>query len=253
MTLSSGYPTGTVDGLPGPLVNVAPQALRRRLGALLMAALMAAAAGAGASTGAAAQDPIRLMAFGDSLVAGFGLAANNAFPARLEAALRREGYRVEVINAGVSGDTTAGGAARIDWALGDDPDLVLLELGANDALRGIDPEEVRDNLDYILQRLKEERIPVLLAGMYAPANWGAEYVEAFNRIYPELAEEYGVPLYPFFLEGVATDPSLNQGDGIHPNAAGVAVIVENIMPYVIRVIEQAGLAGSQSGERTEPE
>jgi acyl-CoA thioesterase-1 len=224
----------------------------RRLGAILVAAVMMIGAG-GSAARAQADEPIRLMAFGDSLVAGFGVAANNAFPAQLQAALRAEGYSVEVLNAGVSGETTAGGAARIDWALGDDPDMVLLELGANDALRGIDPEEARDNLDYILQRLKEERIPVLLAGMRAPANWGPDYVAAFNRIYPELAEEYGVTLYPFFLEDVATDPRLNQGDGIHPNARGVAVIVENILPYVIRVLEESGLAGDASGEGTESE
>lgn len=211
--------------------------------------MLAAVAGGGVARGQG-DEPIRLMAFGDSLVAGFGLAASNAFPAQLQTALRDQGYHVEVINAGVSGETTAGGAARIDWALGDDADMVLVELGANDALRGIDPEEVRENLDYILQRLKEERIPVLLAGMRAPANWGPAYVEGFNRIYPELAEEYGVTLYPFFLEGVATDPRLNQGDGIHPNARGVAVIVENILPYVIRVIEESGLASRGSGERT---
>lgn len=249
MALFPGKPTGRLDGPRRSLVNVVLPAGLRRLGAILVAAVMMFGAG-GSAARAQADEPIRLMAFGDSLVAGFGLAASNAFPARLEAALREEGYRVEVINAGVSGDTTAGGAARIDWALGDDPDMVLVELGANDALRGIDPEEARDNLDYILQRLKEERIPTLLAGMYAPANWGADYVEAFNRIYPDLAEEYGIPLYPFFLEGVATDPAMNQGDGIHPNAAGVRVIVENILPYVIRVIEQAGLATDRSGERT---
>ena len=242
MTPSPSAADAWLNGPQGGLVNAAAHKVRRTLGVLLMAAMLTAS-----TTAAQAQsEPIRLLAFGDSLVAGFGLASSNAFPARLEAALREAGYAVEVMDAGVSGDTTAGGAARIDWALGDDPDLALVELGANDALRGIDPAAARDNLDYILQRLREENVPVLLAGMYAPANWGPEYVRAFNRIYPDLAEEYGVPLYPFFLDGVATDPSLNQGDGIHPNARGVTVIVERILPYVIHLIDESGLAPNAS-------
>ena len=244
MTLSSMPADATLDGPLARHVNAAAHTARRYLGRLLMtAAFTLGAADAGAAT-----DPIRLLAFGDSLLAGFGLASSNAFPAQLQRALRDAGYNVEVINAGVSGDTTAGGAARIDWALGEDPDLALVELGANDALRGIDPETARDNLDYILQRLREERVPTLLAGMYAPANWGPDYVQAFNAIYPDLAAEHGVPLYPFFLDGVATEPSLNQGDGIHPNAAGVAVIVERIFPYVVNLIETAGVAAAQGPE-----
>lgn len=218
----------------------------------MAAALSLSAGSIGAGSADATEGPIRLLAFGDSLVAGFGLASSNAFPAQLQRALREAGYEVEVINAGVSGDTTAGGAARIDWALGDDPDFALVELGANDALRGIDPESARDNLDYILQRLREERVPVLLAGMYAPANWGPDYVRAFNAIYPDLAAEYEVPLYPFFLDGVATEPRLNQGDGIHPNAEGVLVIVGRILPSVIDLIEGAGPAADEARAEQNP-
>lgn len=182
------------------------------------------------------------MALGDSLTAGYGLPDDAAFPARLQSALADRGYDVAVLNAGVSGDTTAGGLARLDWALADDPDLALVELGANDGLRGIDPAATRENLAGILDRLTAEGIPTLLAGMYAPPNLGREYGAAFNGLYPALAETYDVPLYPFFLEGVATDPALNQGDGIHPNAEGVAVIVERIVPYVVDLIEASGVA-----------
>jgi len=194
-----------------------------------------------------AADPIRILALGDSLTAGYGLAPEDAFTAQLERALQDRGYDVEVLDAGVSGDTTAGGRARLDWALADDPDMVLVELGANDALRGIDPAEARRNLAAILERLNAEGLPTLLAGMYAPRNYGADYAEAFDAIYPDLAEAYDVHLYPFFLEGAATDPDLNQADGIHPNAAGVEVIVENIVPHVVEVIEEAGLAAGSSG------
>ena len=193
---------------------------------------------------AGAADPVRLVALGDSLVAGFGLLPEDGFVPQLEAALRDRGYRVDVIDAGVSGDTTAGGLARLDWVLAENPDMMLVELGANDGLRGIDPDVARANLAAILDRLTEEGLPTLLAGMYAPPNFGPAYVASFNRIYPELAETYGVPLYPFFLDGVATDPALNQGDGIHPNAAGVREIVRRILPAVIDVLEESGLAES---------
>ncbi len=178
-----------------------------------------------------------IAAFGDSLTAGHGLPAADAFPVRLESALRKAGKRVRVINAGVSGDTTAGGRARLGWVLADKPDAVIVELGANDAMRGIDPAETSRNLAAILQILKRRGIRVLLAGMLAPPNLGDRYAEAFNAIYPELAAAYDVPLYPFFLDGVAAIPALNQPDGIHPTAKGVERIVKGILPYVVRVVE----------------
>ena len=185
---------------------------------------------------AAAAAPTKIVAFGDSLTAGYGLEPSEAFPVRLAARLQKDGYAVTIENAGVSGDTTSGGLARLDWAIGGRPDLVLLELGANDALRGIDPKLTRANLDAMLAKLAREHIKVLLIGMKAPRNWGPDYDEAFDAIYPDLAEKYGVPLYPFFLDGVALDAKLNQGDGLHPNAAGVAVIVAKIAPVVERLI-----------------
>ncbi len=192
--------------------------------------------------GTAAAAPARLMAYGDSLTHGYGLPAGETFPEQLEAALRDAGLDVTVINAGNSGETSAGGRARLDWALADAPDAVILELGANDGLRGLDPAATYDNLDAMLTRLTSEGLPVLLAGMLAPPNLGREYGEDFNAVYPRLAEKHGVPLYPFFLDGVALVPELNQADGIHPNAAGVAVIVERIAPHVIRLLENAALA-----------
>ena len=190
---------------------------------------------------------IKLLCFGDSLVHGYGLAAADAFPEQLEDALDAANLEVEVINGGNSGDTTAAGRARLDWSLAERPDAVLVELGANDSLRGLDPEETYRNLDAILARLQAEGLPVLLVGMLAPRNLGARYTEAFDGVYPRLAEKYDVALYPFFLEGVALDPSLNQPDGIHPNAAGVAVIVERIMPAVVSLIEQASNKESADG------
>lgn len=195
----------------------------------------------------AAAEPIRLMAFGDSLTHGYGLSAGETFPDQLEAALQARGLDVTVINAGNSGDTTAGGLARLDWALADDPDAVLLELGANDGLRGLDPAATYDNLDAIMARLTAEGLPVLIAGMLAPPNLGREYGEAFNQVYPRLAKKYDAPLYPFFLDGVAMEPALNQGDGIHPNAEGVAEIVARITPHVVRLLEAKSLAGGAAG------
>lgn len=180
--------------------------------------------------------PIHLLVVGDSLTAGYGLAEADSFPARLEDALRAAGHDVEVVNAGVSGDTTAGGLSRIEWLLGEDPDAVIVELGANDGLRGIDPAETKRNLDTILSRLDEAGLPVLLAGMRAPPNFGSDYQQAFDAIYPRLAERHGAILYPFFLAGVATEPALNQDDAKHPNEAGVRVIVERILPYVERLL-----------------
>ena len=179
---------------------------------------------------------IIIVAIGDSLTAGYGLPAPDAFPVRLESALRQTGLQVRVINGGVSGDTTAGGRARLDWVLADKPDAAIVELGANDALRGIDPEEASRNLSVILSELKMRNVRVLLAGMQAPPNLGSRYVREFNTIFPDLAAAHDVMLYPFFLDGVAAEPALNQRDGIHPNALGVAVIVDRILPYVSRLI-----------------
>ena len=188
-------------------------------------------------TGAAQAEPARILVLGDSIAAGYGLAADEAFPARLESHLRRAGHEVRVIDAGVSGDTTAGGFARLDWALADRPHIVIVELGGNDGLRGIAPQATRANLDAILARLKARGPRVLLTGMLAPPNLGAEYGRAFDAIYPELAAKYGVALYPFVLDGVAAQPDLNQRDGIHPNARGVAVMVDRIAPYVVRLLD----------------
>ncbi|HEX9836575.1 MAG TPA: arylesterase [Alphaproteobacteria bacterium] len=187
--------------------------------------------------GAARAEPARILVLGDSIAAGYGLAADEAFPARLESHLRRAGHEVRVIDAGVSGDTTAGGFARLDWALADRPHIVIVELGGNDGLRGIAPAATRANLDAILARLKARGPRVLLTGMLAPPNLGAEYGRAFDAIYPELAAKYGVALYPFVLDGVAAQPDLNQRDGIHPNARGVAVMVDRIAPYVVRLLD----------------
>jgi len=187
---------------------------------------------------------LRIIAFGDSLTAGFGLPIEQSFPVRLQAWLAAHGIDAEVVNAGVSGDTTAGGLERLDWALSGGADAVLVELGANDALRGLDPKAAYDNLDAILTRLGADKAKVLLLGMEAPANWGPDYRKQFDAIYPTLAQAHHAMLYPFFLDGVALDPALNQPDGLHPNAQGVEVIVGRIGPYVLRLI---GLAAAGSG------
>jgi acyl-CoA thioesterase-1 len=174
----------------------------------------------------------KIAVLGDSLTAAYGLDVADGFPARLEQALRQQGYDCAVVDAGVSGDTTAGGLGRLDWMLADRPSHVIVELGGNDGLRGLPPEQMAQNLDQIITRLKDEGIPVLLTGMLAPPNLGRDYGDAFKAVFPELAEKHDVPLYPFFLEGVAADALLNQGDGIHPTAEGVAIIVENILPTV---------------------
>lgn len=181
------------------------------------------------------------MVLGDSLAAGYGLpSAELAFPARLEAALRARGHQVQVFNAGVSGDTSAGGLARVEWVLRQaNPRWAIVELGANDGLRGLAPAAMRANLERIVERLKAANIGVLLAGMMAPPNMGREYGDEYNRVFAQVAERHGVALYPFFLDGVAADRALNQGDGIHPNAAGVEQIVERILPYVERLIAGA--------------
>jgi acyl-CoA thioesterase I len=196
--------------------------------------------------GAAAQTPaplpgrvVKLAVLGDSLTAGFGLPGGAAFPARLERALKAKGHTVEVLNAGVSGDTASGGRDRMDWSIPDGTDAVIVELGANDALRGIDPKVTRAALEAIIKRFKERKMAVMLAGMLAPPNLGADYAARFNAIYPELAKQHDVPLYAFFLDGVVADAKLNQGDGIHPTAAGVDVIVEKILPDVEKFLAAA--------------
>src|SRR3954466_10506738 len=209
------------------------RAVERRYGlfmhiAVLMFALMTVANPAWAE----AAKPIKLVVLGDSLSAGLGLPAQEAFPTKLQKALQDKGIEVGMTNAGVSGDTASGGRDRLDWSVPDGTDGVIVELGANDALRGIDPDLARTALTDIVVRLKARKIPVMLCGMLAPPNYGADYAARFNSIYPDLAKKFDVPLYPFFLDGVAADAKLNQADGIHPTAAGVDIIVKNIMPTV---------------------
>ncbi|MGE7369592.1 arylesterase [Neorhizobium sp. NPDC001467] len=175
---------------------------------------------------------VELVGFGDSLMAGYQLAPNESYTAQLEAALKAAGVDVTIANAGVSGDTTSGGLSRIDWSVPDGTDGVIVELGANDALRGISPEQSEKNLDAMLSRLKARNIPVVLAGMLAPPNMGSDYADRFNPIYKRLAEKYDVPLYPFFLDGVAGQQSLQLEDGMHPSAKGVGVMVERSLPVM---------------------
>ncbi|MFN3547372.1 MAG: arylesterase [Mesorhizobium sp.] len=185
---------------------------------------------------AAAAEPVQIVGFGDSLMAGYQLDAGQSFPEKLEAALREKGHDVTVVNAGVSGDTTSGGLSRLDWSIPDGTDLVILELGANDMLRGISPEITERNLDAMITRLTERGIAVLLAGMVAAPNLGDDYGAAFNGLYPRLAEKHGLILYPFFLDGVAADPTLLLADGMHPNALGVDRMVANALPVVERAL-----------------
>jgi acyl-CoA thioesterase I len=185
---------------------------------------------------ARAESPLHVVALGDSLTAGYGLAAKDGFVPQLQAALAAQGAKIEVVNAGVSGDTASDGLARLDWSAPEGTDAVIVELGANDMLRGIDPHVTGDALDAILARLAQRHIAVMLCGMRAAPNLGLDYGRAFERIYPELAAKYGVVLYPFFLDGVAADRTLTQPDGLHPNAAGVAVIVRRILPTVQELI-----------------
>lgn len=182
------------------------------------------------SAGPARAEPIKLVGFGDSLMAGYQLPAADAFPVKLQTALQAKGYAVEISNAGVSGDTTSGGLARLDWSIPDGTKGVILELGANDALRGIPPGETEKNLDAMLSRLKERGIAVLIAGMLAPPNMGPEYGDHFNGIYRRLADKHGVALYPFFLDGVVSKANLQLEDGMHPNSQGVDVMVQTILP-----------------------
>jgi acyl-CoA thioesterase-1 len=207
----------------------------------LRAAYAAIAVAAGNSAIASAE-PVQVVAFGDSLVAGYGLGPGESFPERLEIALKQRGHDVVVTNAGVSGDTASDGLARLEWSVPPEADVVIVELGSNDALRGIHPEVTRTALSGILARLRQRGQSVLLAGALAPPNLGDAYAESFDPIYPALAAEYDVPLYRFFLEGVAADPALNQADGMHPNAAGVAKIVDAIVPEVEALVVKAAVA-----------
>ncbi len=187
---------------------------------------------------AASATPKTLVVLGDSLVAGYGLAPGEAFPDKLQRKLVETGLDVTVINAGVSGDTSAGGLARLDWSVPDEADAVIVELGANDALRGISPDRTRANLDEIVKRLKARGLGVLIAGMLAPPNMGEEYGQAFNAIFPQLATAHDTLLYPFFLDGVAAEARLNQADGMHPTAAGIDVIVGRFVPYAEQLVER---------------
>lgn len=190
---------------------------------------------------------LRLAALGDSLTAGWGLAAAEAFPARLQAALAEKGYDVSIANFGVSGDTTAGGLARLDGVLAAKPDGVLVELGANDMLRGQDPAAAKANLDAILSRLKEAGIPFMLCGMRSAKNYGSDYAAAFDAIYPELAKKYDVPLYAFFLDGVTGQPGMTLPDGLHPTARGVDEVVARILPTVETFLARLGHSPAKGG------
>jgi acyl-CoA thioesterase I len=211
---------------------------------VLGTALMAAGTVSAQAPGVKAAKPIKMVVLGDSLSAGLGLSVSAAFPQRLQKSLQSRGIEVDMINAGVSGDTSSGGRDRLDWSVPEGTEAVILELGANDALRGIDPKLTRSALSDILTRLKARGVAVLLCGMVAPPNYGSDYSARFNAIYPDLAKSFGVPLYPFFLEGVASDAKLNQADGIHPTAEGVDTIVRNILPAV------EAFLGTISGQRS---
>lgn len=193
---------------------------------------------------AAADGSCRIAVLGDSLASSYGIDLAEGFPAQLEQRLGEAGYDCEVLDAGVAGDTSAGGRARLDWLLADQPSHVIVELGGNDGLRALPPEEMERNLDAIISQLRDDGIPVLLAGMLAPPNLGREYGATFAAVFPRLAEKHDVPLYPFFLDGVALDPELNQPDGIHPTAAGIERIVDGILPTVKAWLDSAPAAAA---------
>ena len=215
-----------INGFAGP---AARKFLAAVSGVLMLAASLVAASGARA-------EPPRLLVLGDSLVAGYGLPPGHSFPDQLQRDLAARGAEVSVINAGVSGDTTAGGLARLDWSLADNPHAVIIVLGGNDMLRGLPPDGTRDNLGAIISRLRGKGVEVLLAGMMAPRNMGADYVAAFDAVYPALAAAHDIEFYPFFLDGVALDPALNLDDGLHPNQRGIAEISRRILPAVERLM-----------------
>jgi acyl-CoA thioesterase-1 len=207
--------------------------MTRKFKALLSIVLLFIMAGAGPAAAA----PVKILALGTSLTQGYGLPPGTEFTVQLQAALKKSGIDAVVTNAGVSGDTSAGGLARLDWSLADHPDAVILELGGNDMLRGIAPSETEKNLRAILDRLKAAHVKVLLTGMHAQRNLGADYVKQFDAIYPRLAEDTHVLFYPFILDGVALNPKLNQADGMHPNPAGVKIIVARILPLVKKLVK----------------
>ena len=212
---------------------------RLKVTVLALAGFAATLAMPAAAQAPAKESSLKIVAFGDSLTAGYGLSAQDAFPAALERALKAKGHNVEVENAGVSGDTASGGLSRLDWSIADGTDAVIVELGANDMLRGVEPKVTRQALDDILAKLKARNIPVLLSGMRAAPNMGADYVREYEAIFPALAQKYDVVFYPFFLEGVAADPKLALRDGVHPNGAGVQIIVDGIVPKVEELIARA--------------
>jgi len=222
MARSYGTSTGEVEGRLRLFAHIVV------LGLTLVATEPGFAQGAAISP----EKPIKMVVLGDSLSAGYGLPVPAAFPERLKESLQNNGIKVDMVNAGVSGDTSSGGRDRLDWSVPEGTQAVILELGANDALRGTDPAVTRAALTDIVTRLKARKISVLLCGMLAPPNYGSDYSVRFNTIYPDLAKSLDVPLYPFFLAGVAADPRLNQADGLHPTAEGVDVIVKNILPMV---------------------
>jgi acyl-CoA thioesterase-1 len=233
MDLSYGTFAAAVEGFARVVIAAA-------VGTMMALSGPAAAQSVNVKAAADTAKPVRLAVLGDSLTAGFGLSASDAFPAKLQKALRDKGITVDILNAGVSGDTASGGLARLDWSIPQDIEAVIVELGANDALRGVDPAVTRKALDGILTRLKARNVAVLLCGMYAPPNYGADYAARFNSIYPDLAKAHGVPLYPFFLDGVATVASLTQSDGLHPTAAGIDVVVQRILPTVEAFLKDRG-------------
>ena len=248
--VSAAVPASEEDSMRLSMVRSygnSARAVERREGffmhiAVLMFALMTVVNSAWAE-GRPAGKPIKLVVLGDSLSAGLGLAGQDAFPMKLQKALQDKGVAVDMINAGVSGDTSSGGRDRLDWSVPEGTEGVIVELGANDALRGLDPDVTRAALGDIVARLKARGIAVMLCGMLAPPNYGSDYAARFNSIYPELSKKFDVQLYPFFLDGVAADAKLNQADGIHPTAAGVDIIVKNMMPAV------EAFLGTISGQR----
>ncbi len=230
---------GLIPGTPQSRVTNGASIRQRCLFLALLAVLCSA--GLTAHTATAAAEPIRIVAFGDSLTAGYGLQPQEAFPAKLSTALKAKGYDVNVVNAGVSGDTTAAGLARLDWSVPKGTQAVILEFGANDAFRGITPVTARKNLEEIITRLKARNIEVMLAGMYAPRNLGKDYVASFDPIYPDLAKKYSLILVPFFLDGVAGNRGLTLPDGLHPTAEGVDIVVKKLLPSVEALIQRVQL------------
>ncbi len=236
------YPLPCVAGLP--FIYVRPAIISKFLiGLCLLVASVMSLSGAAEAQGA--RQEVTLVALGDSLTAGYGLAPADGFAPKLETYLRARGLAVRVVNGGVSGDTSSGGLARFDWAVPDEADAIIVELGANDALRGINPDVTRANLTQIIEKSRARGLQILLAGMLAPPNLGPTYGEAFAAIYPDLARKYDVALYPFFLDGVAAQKSLNLADGIHPNAAGIDIVVSRIGPYAERLVSNV-ISGEKS-------